>query len=336
MVRRERKPDLPTIRTWADWAKIFTDVDVWADAVRAIADRAGLPIHTIEAGYPGTNAVFVVNSHTGAGDAPAFVVKIYAPFCHEDYELERELHPLLSQHPSLPTPRLLGHGTLMDEIDWPYLVLSFLPGAPIREVRSVISPVELVSISEDLGGLVRALHRIPITSIQSLPSSPEAWRAAGTRHLEQTVEHLRAEAALPLALLDAIPGFVAPMLQPASPPELVFVTGDLTEDHVLLQREEAHWTISGLIDFADALIAPRAYEWPALWFGALGRDTASLHAFMKAYDPSQSLDAAFYRRAMAFTLLHEFGGLMITETLRRMGLPEPRTLDELQTLLWRA
>ncbi len=326
--------NLPRIATWDAWGAVFTDVQVWAAAVRAIARRAELPVHTIEPGYPGTNAVFVVNRRSAAPTAPPFVVKIYAPFCHEDYTIERELHPLLTQYPALPVPALLHHGVLAEAARWPYLVLTFLPGKPIREVRTQIPRPNRVEIARDLGQRIGVLHAIPTASLKALDASPEAWRALAPTYLAQTLAHLRRETALPPHLVDALAGFAAPVLDRPGPTAGVLVSGDLTEDHLLLRQDGPRWTLSGLIDFADAVVAPRDYEWPALWFGALDRDPAGLQAFMAAYDPHQTLDQGFYHRAMAFTVLHEFGGLMIAQTLRRLGDPAIQTPQMLLQHLW--
>ena len=115
---------------------------------------------------------------------------------------------------------------------------------------------------------------------------------------------------------------------------LILLNGDLTEDHILLQQNGGKWRISGLIDFGDALVGPREYEWVALWFGALDSDYGCLAAFMKSYDPSIKLDDAFFHRMMAFTFVHEFGMDIIAWILERMGSPQITSLQELQALLW--
>jgi Ser/Thr protein kinase RdoA (MazF antagonist) len=325
---------LPVVRTWDAWGAIFTDVDVWAPAVREICRRSGLPCHRIEPGYPGTNAVFVVNR-----DDPTvspFVVKIYAPFCLEDFHLERALHPLLTERiPTLHVPHLLGRGTLVGEMDWPYILLSFLPGRPIREVRSEIPPHQMRAIARALGRQIGALHALPTEILRGLDVDLQAWDRYVEGRVEQSVRELRDKQILPPHVIDEIPDFVRTLLACETSPEHVLVNGDLTQDHLLLAERDGTWAISGLIDFADSLIAPRTYEWIALWFGALDRDPAALRAFMTGYDPEITLDAAFYQRVLAFTFLHEFGALIIKETLDRMNRPIVSTLEALLDLLWK-
>ena len=68
---------LPAIHTWAEWASLFTNVPRWTPVVHAIGRQAAIPIERIEAGFPGTNAVFVLDR--------TYVLKIYAPFCRRDF-----------------------------------------------------------------------------------------------------------------------------------------------------------------------------------------------------------------------------------------------------------
>ncbi len=115
---------------------------------------------------------------------------------------------------------------------------------------------------------------------------------------------------------------------------LSLVHGDLTEDHWLLLNKMGRWSISALIDFADAIICPATYEWPALWVGALGRDHDSLHAFMNSYDPNINIDGDFYRHAMAYTFLHEFGVDILEYILPRSSTNDIASIDSLIQLFW--
>ncbi len=136
---------------------------------------------------------------------------------------------------------------------------------------------------------------------------------------------------LPRTLLDAIPSFVHPVLEAED--ELLLVSGDVTEDHILLVEGDEGWSISGLIDFADALIAPPAYEWVALWFSALRRDADALRAFLEGYG-GLTADTTFCRTAMAFTFLHEFGAEIMAEELRGEDTAALTSVQALQAILW--
>jgi len=352
---------LPEVKTWDDWGKIFLDVPTWAPLVEEICRRARLPCHTILAGYPGSNAVFVVNRQQPSQRA---VVKIYAPFCHKDYAFEHEIHVLLERTPALGAPRLIAHGQLTthgrpavpgqvtatgrraahgrrafrrirdSRPAWPYVVLSFVPGEPIREVRDDIDDSSLLNIAEELGRRLRHLHAIPLSTLSALDVTRAGWQRYTQQQIVRATAELRRESALPDRVINRVPAFVNTVLAEQGTPELVLVSGDVTEDHVMLQRCGNTWAISGLIDFADARVAPREYEWVALWFSALDRNTSSLEAFMKGYDPTQVMDEAFLRQAMAYTFLHEFGALIISVVLSPKKAQKLENIRDLQAELW--
>ncbi|MBN2393978.1 MAG: phosphotransferase, partial [Anaerolineae bacterium] len=317
---------LPVVTTWAEWGRMFTNTAQWTAAVREICHRHNQPVEHIEAGYPGTNAVFVVDD--------AYVVKIYAPFCPEDFELECELYTLLGSNPRLPVPQLIVQGVLEDQIRWPYIIIDFKPGAPIREVRDHIPRHNLLRIAAELGEMTRELHRTPLEPLTSLAHTQSSWQQfVYQRQVEVAVPTLW-EGVFTEALVAEIPAFLASALTPGEATPLALLNGDLTEDHILLERRNGKWRISGLIDFGDALVGAQEYEWVALWFSALDRDYEGLTAFMTAYDPYLKLDDAFFTRVMAFTFLHEFGPDILALTLKALGKPQIGSIQELQALLW--
>ncbi len=317
---------LPIVTTWAEWARIFTNTAQWTAAVREICQRHGLPVRRVEAGYPGTNAVFVVDD--------AYVVKIYAPFCPEDFDLERELYALLGPNPHLPVPQLIAQGILEDQIRWPYIISDFKPGLPIREVRADIPRRNLERIAAELGEIVRELHRVPVAPLTSLPHTQASWQQFVHQRQVEIADPARWAGILPAPVVAEIPEFLASVLTGDKEPPLALLNGDLTEDHILLEQRDGKWRISALIDFGDALVGARDYEWIALWFSGLDRDYDGLAAFMTAYNPHLKLDDTFFTRAMAFTFLHEFSIDILTLTLRALGQPQMTSIREMQALLW--
>jgi len=317
---------LPVITTWAEWGRVFTNIAQWTSAVREICRRHHLPVEQVEAGYPGTHAVFVVDE--------TYVVKIYTPLSPEDFSLECELYTLLGANPRLRVPQLLAHGILKDQIDWPYIIMAFKPGVPIREARTLIPHRNLLRIASELGEIVRELHRVPFASLTSLAHTQASWQQYVRQRQAEVAETALWEGILPEPIVAQIPGFLAAALAGDEEVPLALLNGDLTEDHILLEQRDGRWRISGLIDFGDALVGARDYEWIALWFSALDRDYEELATFMTAYDPHLKLDDAFFTRAMAFTFLHEFGPDILALTLKAMGQPQIESLQELQALLW--
>ena len=140
---------LPQIENWDHWSRIFTDLDLWKPVVSAICSTERIAYSSIETGYPGTNAVFILDRR--------YVVKIYNPVW-KDLAAEREVHVRLLQDGTVPVPGIVSSGTFEHRIGWDYLITEFVDGAPLREFRDSIGPSDLVRISSNLGEIVRALH----------------------------------------------------------------------------------------------------------------------------------------------------------------------------------
>lgn len=317
---------LPEIRTWAEWGRMFTDIELWTPAVREICRQESIQFERIEAGLPGTNAVFILDRSR--------VLKVYAPFCHGDYDLECDLYPLLEQRALVPAPRLLARGVWQDRIDWPYIVMDYLPGRPIGEARDEIAPGNRVEIAAHLGQILRELHAVPLEQVRALDTSDEGWMQFVRSRMASIASELAEQTALSRQVIDGCAALLKSRVKDESHGPLALLNGDVTADHVLVERRNGAWQISGLIDFADAVVGQVEYEWIALWFDALNREPASMRACMAHYAPGFEIDERFCERAMACTLLHEFGAEIIKTTLERLGHPALSSIQELERLLW--
>lgn len=316
---------LPPVETWSDWSAIFNDAAVWKPAVDAICAREKIVYQRIEPGFPGTHAVFVLDRKR--------VVKIFSPIFPDD-QLERELLSVLETNETIPTPRIEAFGIFHDRIDWPYLVMDYIPGERMDVVRGSIPRQNLLNIAGDVGRMVRTLHQVDTTALQTFQPKERFVRL---------VERTRTDAPKELAekgivterCSDEIRELLNATASKLDDGTFVLVNGDIHEDHVLLEERGGLWVITGLIDFGDAYVGVRDYEWMPLWLGLFDRDAGLWRAFIKAYDPVLLTDKEFPRRALAWTLLHDFGADAIVELFEKMGeVPKADSLDALQELLW--
>lgn len=117
MRHETRTAFLPAEVSWHNWAGFFTDVPVWQPVVKRIFQETFVSsVERIDAGYPGSCAVFVVDQQ--------FVIKLFPPLFPQDFPREREVYGLLRNR--LPAmPDLIAEGIYRDQIDWPYLVFLY-------------------------------------------------------------------------------------------------------------------------------------------------------------------------------------------------------------------
>ncbi|GAB4561933.1 MAG: hypothetical protein Kow0047_09650 [Anaerolineae bacterium] len=320
-------PLLPMVNALDDWRPIFTDPTVWRRAIEQIWRRHRLgDVRTIGRTFPGSNAVFVVND--------AWVVKIFAPFWEADAEREIELLRVLSSVPGIPAPRLIADGWLEDIRPWRYLIMTHCPGARLGDVWDQVPPSDRESILHHLADMLRGLHAVPVARFSTMDGRPEAWRQFVEKRIERAETHHRSRS-MPEPLLRELPGYLAeaaPLLCDRVQPTVIHA--DLTRDHLLLASQDGRWRIVGLIDFGDAMVGRRDYEWVALHLDLLDADRCWLRSFLRAYDPDLLVDTDFPRRMMALSLLHLFSDL--TPLIERLGGPQRvRTLADLERALWR-
>lgn len=319
---------LPPVRDWGEWGAIFTDAALWQPVVERIAaahgDRFPRPPHAVEAGFPGTCAVFTVRGPDAA--EPPVVVKLFPPMVAGDFTRERAVYRLLDERlPELP--RLLADGVFRDRVAWPYLVFSFRPGAAWRDAAAGIPPEARLGVGRALGGLLREVHYTPVMPGHGWPSV-DSWKRFVVLQAAEAPVALRRRTALREAVVAAAEALLRRTNFFAARPRLLHA--DLTADHVLVSERDGAWGISGLIDWADAEVGDPYYEWAALWFGFCGRDGGLLRAVLDGYGLVGGLDR---ERLLAFTLLHRFGPPMIADALSEDQQRAVAGLDDLAALL---
>ena len=315
---------LPPIETWKQWSSIFMDKELWTPVISRICSREGLRYSDLRTGYPGSNAVFLLDR--------SYVVKVYNPVW-KDFGIEREVLTALAKCDAVPTPKVVASGTFEDRIGWDYLITEFVEGTPIRDLRDAIGPEELAGIATDLGRIVRALHGTEVGSENPILRHETGIQLANRRKTEVVTE-LRAKRLLSATVLDELASFAKAAASQVDSQRPVLVQGDLTEDHLLLAETGGRYAICGLIDFGDAHWCPPEYEWPALYFDLLARDAQALRAFFLSYDPRVLEDQDFTVRAFIWTLFHDFGTQMVENALKHQKGHEIGSLAELRELLW--
>lgn len=224
-------------------------------------------------------------------------------------------------------------GQFVDRIKWDYLITEFIDGRPIRELRDSLSRNDLINIATDLGEIIRVLHETDLKGLEKLTRNETGTQLAQRRKVE-VVSEIKAKGLLPANVLIDLKSFLETATIDLKDHEAVLVHGDLTEDHLFLGERDGRWTITGLLNFGDAHLCPREYEWPALWLDLLKHDIEALRAFFDSYDPTTIRDGDFTRRAFVWTLLHDFGTEMVEDVLKRHDASQLRSVDDLRELLW--
>ncbi|MCY3749024.1 MAG: aminoglycoside phosphotransferase family protein [Chloroflexi bacterium] len=318
---------LPPIESWSTWSSLFDDQRLWRPVIDAICDAHGIRYRTIHTPRSNTNAVFLLDRR--------LILKIYSPFWSE-YEIEPRLIEFLSENHAVPVPTIVAAGTYRDRVTWNYLVLESSSGHTLPAIRSEITRADYLAICRQVGLVVRALHDTNVGPLKGLDTG-ESWDALVDRRRRNALAELTQTQMIGPGIAEELAHTLDHVLAGDTRSPRTLVHGDLESDHILLTRLDGEWKVTCLIDFGDARIGVRDYEWMPLWLGLFDRDIQAMRAFLEAYDRRLLTDHEFPRRLMAWTLLHDFGADAMARLLRRSNVPTPvQTLAQLHEVCWPA
>lgn len=316
---------LPAIESWSDWSATFKDVDLWRPIIDAICDSEEIHYRSIEIPRSNTNAVFILDRKV--------VVKIYSPFWSE-FDMEATLIEVLGANGTVPVPEIVAAGRYHDRVSWNYLIMEHRAGLTLDAARPYIARGELLSIAAQVGRVTRSLHDTPLTFLEGV-NTGESWDDLVDRRRREALPELKASGIIASEVADELDPLLEEVAVNSRRVPRVVVHGDLESDHILLVRKDGEWRIDSVIDFGDAKIGVRDYEWMPLWLGLFDRDIEAMRVFLGAYDRNLLTDEELPRRIMAWTLLHDFGSDAVSELIEKTNISTPvASLDKLREILW--
>lgn len=253
---------------------------------------------------------------------PRYVVKLVPHRWQPKFEAERAM--LLAAQGKLPvaTPEIVFEGNLDA---WSYVVMTRLPGRTARSVFETVSDDARRGIVRAVGAVIARLHDLPSDGLDALVVD---WPRFVQDQIATCIErHARGGAApaWTAAIGERLLGVASEL---ASPVHLVPMHADVHVDHVLLDED---LSLTGLLDFGDALIGDAAYDFvtPAAFF-VRGRADL-LAAFFEGY--GCALTPELRRRCAAYQLLHRFSQLQ-RDVDMLLPAQAPTSLDEALDALW--
>jgi hygromycin-B 7''-O-kinase len=283
------------------------DASYWGAYVDMAVAGSRLPTDRLEVPFVGTFPTFLVGE---------LVVKLFGEAFDgaRCYETELAMYGLLADHSEIPAPSLVAVGELFpgaEEWSWPYLVTRRLSGEPVRVLDR--SRSDLTAIASRLGEVAGQLHRL-------IPPAPIASREVISALRRSAPERLK-RFGLPRHLLEQVPEYLDDGLAPP-----VLVHADITADHVFLDRGR----LEGIIDWGDAMVADRYYEFVAVYLDALAGSPELFRAFLDGYGLRE--DDHLGSRCLRGILEFQFDAIKRVKQL--VNLDSVANLDELAERLY--
>ncbi len=294
----------------------------WSQAVFQICQSLNIEFKSFTSFSDGSNLV------AGVGDS--VIIKIFPPFHRHQWESEAKvLHSLLQGELNIPIPNLIGQGELSG--NWTYVVLSRLPGRTIESVWLECSHEEKASILKRIGEIMAKVHSVHVGDLKSLDPKWSEFLNYQIIHCFERHKKL----GMPSWFLKDLKAFVHDSVHLI--PEVfdsVILTGEYTPFNLMTEKQDNKWTVSGMIDFGDAMIGFRDYDFlgPSLFLA--GGNADLVRSLFTGYGYSnENLNAEFRRRLMLLQVLHRYSNFNFQ--LRIPGWDkEVRSIEELERLIW--
>ena len=259
-----------------------------------------------------------------SGSVPVFavgdehVVKLFPPTESSSFNTEMAALTRINGLLSIPTPRVVAAG---ERGQWLYIVMTRLSGSSLAEAWHTIETHDRIQLMRDVGAALAALHATATDELAPLavdwPRFIDAQRASC--RARQLAKGLGAP------WVDAVGDFLA-RWTPGDDGARVFLHTEVMREHLLVERREGAWRISGLLDFEPAMLGAPEYELASVGIFLTCAEPGFLRVFLDAY--GAEVDDELPLRIMAYALLHRYSNLRWY--LER--LPVPDDVGDLESL----
>ena len=295
----------------------------WEEIARQICRR-----HAIEIDRPllyrrESNPVFIVDDR--------WVVKIFTPAAERQFAVEATVLRQLAGQRAIPAPRWLADGRIDGS---GYVLMTRVEGEKLEKVWPSIAPPQRLHLARETGRILAHFHQLDPSPLSQTERLHGGWRAFCRRFGPKFRQQLPGLDMLPGPLRREITAFLkteAPAYIDAGP---VLVHADIGPGHIYLSRTGNRWRVSGLIDFADAMLAPAEFEWTDGLLYLFPDEAALRWAVLNGYYANRARPVNLERRCLANLMYSYAGARWIEEWHQRAGHPALHTLQDLQDLLF--
>ncbi|MEO2003118.1 MAG: aminoglycoside phosphotransferase family protein [Candidatus Poribacteria bacterium] len=295
----------------------------WAELCRAACRHAGVACESVrvlttwDRGYS-WNAVYQIDG--------GHFVKLYGPRSMTLYLMEKELLGLLAVEGNARAPDVVAAGQASGER--PYLILTCMPGETAEDSWDDIPRGDQLSIAAALGATVRALHATDPGVLADTKALPGSRREISPMNIAKNCEHIEATAELDTARAEEFTAFIRDEGAAILVETTCLVHCELTNNHIYLRHDSGTWRLSGLIDFADAMVSAPEFDIAWLWPWTFSRDGEAMRVCLAALYDGAKRPEGLARRCLAATLCsYSAEGLWDEYVLHCDGRVQPSVAD---------
>jgi hygromycin-B 7''-O-kinase len=268
----------------------------WIELCHAACLDAGVPcdgvrvLTTWDRGYS-WNAIYEIDS--------GHFVKLYGPRSMTLYRMEKTLLEMVAGG-AVSAPRIVAAGKPSDAR--PYLILTQMPGETAEHAWDRILRHDQLGIARELGAAVAALHATDPGILADTRALPGSLRETAPMNMAKNCEHIEATEGLSAAEADEFTAFIRDEGAALLAETTCIVHCELTNNHIYLRQDRDRWRLSGLIDFADAMVSAPEFDIAWLWPWTFSRDAEAMRVCLDALYDGRDRPDDLARRSLAATL----------------------------------
>lgn len=281
-------PEHPSVAQSCDLIKDAPLRD-WMPVLRHLQQAFSLPGDRWQRIPAGANALFQLGEDV--------IVKLVPPNWRRQGDKELIVAPLLEGKLSLETPRLIGGG-VVDQ--WVFVISTRLRGCSLADVWPSLEIGNKRLIMGQVGRLLRELRNVAFDGdiairVDWRPYIGTLVSACMARHQRKAMPRHLAEQVMPY--IDAAGDF-------SPPAQARLIHMDIHPWNLMAHNDQGPWTLSGLIDFGDAIVGncDRFELLTPLMFMAQGNPDLA-KALFDAYGLPDEQDAPTLRRQLMASAL---------------------------------
>lgn len=249
--------------------------------------------------------------------ADGYVLKLFPSNEQAFFETEKSALTRIDGSLAIPTPRLVAAG---EHEAWWYVVMTRLHGVSLAEAWPTIPADARAQLMRDVGIGIAALHALPSTDMPSLaldwPAFLDAQRSSARER-----QRIKGLASPWIELIDP---FLTTWM-PADDGRRALLHTEIMREHLLVERHDDDWRLSGLVDFEPAMVGAPDYDFASIGVFVACGAPGLLRALLDAY--GAKVDETLPYRIMAYALLHRYSHLRWY--IERLGVGDARDLESL-------
>lgn len=207
------------------------------------------------------------------------ILKIFGTDPHRHVNVEKAV--LETVNDNIPAPRLVAQGIFDDNTH--YIIMTEITGKTLQDSWDTLSHGELQEIARQIGHITAQLHQQSTDKLSAVESKfggrvemiaaersnriaeIKAMNRLSTRHKDELFEFIDKEA----------PQF---MNVPA-----VLTHSDFSHAHIYVGRDDQQVSVSGLIDWAEAMLGPSEWDIAFHWLWTFSQDQDTMKEYLNTY-----------------------------------------------------